>query len=54
MNGVADVCPTEGPVPADIRQSEAALFDWIGHCERLHRSRIQHDPRRCLVCFGAL
>jgi hypothetical protein len=53
MNGVADVCATDGPVLADIRRSEADLVDWLDRCERLHRSRIQHDPLRCLICFGA-
>jgi len=53
MNDVADVLVTDGSVPADVRHSEVALGDWIDHCERLHRSRIQHDPIRCLVCFGA-
>lgn len=37
----------------EVAASERALDDLIGHAHRLHRSNIQHDPRSCLVCFGA-
>lgn len=36
----------------DVTLSEIALADLLDRCERMHRSNIQHDPLRCLVCFG--
>lgn len=39
------------PVVDEVSLSELALADLFDRCERLHLSRIQHDPVRCLVCF---
>ncbi|GAC1384350.1 MAG: hypothetical protein NVSMB48_19360 [Marmoricola sp.] len=36
----------------EVTVSELALADLLDRSERLHRSNIQHDPVRCLVCFG--
>ncbi|HWJ08943.1 MAG TPA: hypothetical protein VNS46_06170 [Nocardioides sp.] len=35
----------------EIAASERALDDLLGRADRLHASRIQHDPHSCLVCF---
>lgn len=42
-----DVAPLD-----EVTVSELALADLLDRSERLHRSNIQHDPVRCLVCFG--
>lgn len=57
MNAVATVIEPEsfveagGSEPTALERSMQALTDLFGHCERLHRSNIQHDPHSCLVCF---
>lgn len=35
----------------EVVLSEIALVDLLDRNERMHRSQIQHDPVRCLVCF---
>lgn len=42
-----DVAPLD-----EVTVSELALADLLDRSERMHRSNIQHDPVRCLVCFG--
>ena len=42
-----DVAPFD-----EVALSELALADLLDRSERMHRSNIQHDPVRCLVCFG--
>lgn len=37
----------------EVAESERALDDLLAHDARLHRARISHDPRSCLLCFGA-
>ncbi|MCW2755555.1 MAG: hypothetical protein JWQ32_2966 [Marmoricola sp.] len=57
MNAVATVIDidfsTESqPVtPAALGRSVKALTNLFGHCERLHRANIEHDPHSCVVCF---
>jgi hypothetical protein len=57
MNAVALVTELDhsiAPQPAEpsaLDQSIQALTDLFGHCERLHRANIQHDPHTCVVCF---
>lgn len=57
MNAVAivtelDYSPVERPAePSALDRSIQALTDLFGHCERLHRANIQHDPHSCVVCF---
>lgn len=37
----------------EVAESERALDDLLAYSSRLHQSHIAHDPRSCLVCFGA-
>ncbi|WP_183407779.1 hypothetical protein [Nocardioides marmoriginsengisoli] len=34
-----------------IAAAERELADLFGHCDRLHRANIQHNPHSCLLCF---
>ena len=36
----------------EIAASERALDNLLLRSSRLHESRLAHDPRSCLVCFG--
>ncbi len=57
MNAVATVTELDyysAPQPVEptaLERSIQALTDLFGHCERLHRANIQHDPHSCVVCF---
>jgi hypothetical protein len=56
MTALLDPTPIVEPFEVapfdDVALSEIALSDLLDRCERMHRSQIQHDPVRCLVCFG--
>lgn len=46
-----EITPVEEAL-SEIAESETALGGLLHRAERLHTSRIAHDPTSCLICFS--
>lgn len=54
MSIAADISYFEAEAPAvmtAIKRAEQKLADLYGHCHRLHKANIEHNPHSCVLCF---
>jgi hypothetical protein len=49
----ADITTDIDVTTLEIERAERELASLLDRSRRLHHAHIEHDPRSCLVCFGA-
>lgn len=53
MSALAVIAPEPDATALEIERAERELANLLSRSRRLHASRIAHDSKSCLVCFGA-